>query len=139
MWGSLFLDQEHVRMSEIEPLAKVDVVILRQNGANRGVLKDLGVARSHRSNQHFARMPYREHCEIVTRLFCHSLTQFDIAVENSGERFSDRRGIITQLRNAVNRQQTELSEEQAQLCWGPLAAKDVPYDLLGSVIFVKVI
>ena len=137
--GLFVLDQEHVKMSEDEPLAKVDVVILRQSGANRGVLKDLGVARSHRSDQHFARMPDREHCEIVTLLFCHNLTQFDIAVENSGERFSDRRGIITQLRNAVDRQKTELREEQAQLCWGPLAAKDIPYGLLGSVIFAKVI
>ena len=121
--GLFVLDQEHVRMSADEPLAKVDVVILRQSGANRGVLKDLGVARSHRSDQHFARMPDREHCEIVTLLFCHSLTQFDIAVENSGERFSDRRGIITQLRNAVDRQKTELSEEQSQLCWGPWRPK----------------
>ena len=125
-------------MSADEPLAKVDVVILTQGGANRGVPKDLGVAKSHRSDQHFAQMPDRENCEIVTLLFCHSLTQFDIAVENSGERVSDRRGIITQLRNAVDRQKTELSEEQAQLCWGPLAAKDIPYSLLGSVIFDKV-
>ena len=125
-------------MTADEPLAKVDVVTLRQSGANRVVPKDLGVARSHRSDQHFARMPDRKHCEIDTRLSCHSLTQFDIAVENSVERVSDRRGIITQLRKAVDRQKTEMSEEQAQLCWGPLAAKDIPYSLLGSVIFVKV-
>ena len=126
-------------MSGDEPLAEVDVVVLRQSGADRGVLKDLGVASNRRNDQHFARLPDCEHCEIIALLLCHGITQVDIAVDNSGERFSDRRGIITQLCNAVERQKAEFSEEQVQLCWGPLAAKDIPYGMLGNVIFDKVV
>ena len=74
-------------MSGDEPLAEVDVVVLTQSGADRGVLKDLGVARSHRSDQHFARLPDCEHCEIIALLLCHGITQVDIAVDNSENMF----------------------------------------------------
>ena len=123
-------------MTKDELLAEVNVIILRQSGADRRVLKDLGVARRHCCDQHLARLPDRENCEPVAFLRRNGLTQFDIAIDNSGERFPDRRGVFAKLCNAVERKKTEFCEEQAQLCWSTLAAEDIPYGLLRRVVFV---
>ena len=119
------IDQDNVRVSQDELCSEVDVIVVRQSRAARRILKDLGVASSGCVDQPLAGLPDCRNCEPVALLFVQIGTKFIIAIDDSGERFSDSRGILPEMNNAVESEETESCEEQAQLGWRALAAEDL--------------
>ena len=111
-----------IRSGEAAP---VDVIVVRQSKAVHRILKDLGVARSGSEDQPLAGLPDCRNCEPIALLFVQIGAKFIIAIDDSGERFSDSRGILSEMNNAVESEETESCEEQAQLGWRASAAEDL--------------
>ena len=121
----LEIDQDNVRVNQNELCSEVDVIGVRQSRAARRILKDLSVASSGCVDQPLAGLLDCRNCKPIALLFVQIGAKFIIAIDDSGERFSDSRGILPEMNNAVESEETESCEEHAQLGWRALAAEDL--------------
>ena len=132
------IDQDNVRVNQNELCSEVDVIGVRQSRAARRILKDLSVASSGCVDQPLAGLPDCRNCHPIALLFVQIGPKFIIAIDDSGERFSDSRGILPEMNNAVESEETESCEEQAQLGWRALAAEDLSDRQLRCVVIIEI-